>query len=266
MALNIKLILFFLITTWSLSQNITFQLKEKISQSSKKDFIPITIELKKKINYEDLKKQFNINQTPIKKRASIVAKKLQEDYKEDQKEVIKIIESNQNDFKKLHQFWAVNMIFLEATSDLIKLLSNNQLINKIDLELGYMKPLIAQSQPPIQINGGNSTEPGIEAINIRPLWEMGYTGKGTLVFNYDTGVWPTHPAFSERFFGNYYPMEQCWDGYFSETPNGLNDHGTHTMGIIGGLVNETNDTIGSAYNCYWIANDFVTSTVEELPS
>ena len=48
MALNIKLILFFLITTWSLSQNITFQLKEKISQSSKKDFIPITIELKKK--------------------------------------------------------------------------------------------------------------------------------------------------------------------------------------------------------------------------
>ena len=75
-------------------------------------------------------------------------------------------------------------------SDLIKLLSNNQLINKIDLELGYMKPLIAQSQPPIQINGGNSTEPGIEAINIRPLWEMGYTGKGTLVFNYDTGVWP----------------------------------------------------------------------------
>ena len=265
MALNIKLILFFLITTWSLSQNITFQLKEKISQSSKKDFIPITIELKKKINYENLKKQFTINQTPIKKRASIVAKKLQEDYKEDQKEVIKIIESNQNDFKKLHQFWAVNMIFLEATSDLIKLLSKNQLINKIDLELGYMKPLTAQSQPPIQINVGNSTEPGIEAINIRPLWEMGYSGKGTLVFNYDTGVWPTHPAFSERFFGNYYPLEQCWDGYFSETPNGLNDHGTHTMGIIGGLVNETNDTIGSAYNCYWIANDFVTSTVEELP-
>ena len=58
-------------------------------------------------------------------------------------------------------------------------------------------------------------------------------------------------------------MEQCWDDIFSETPNGLNDHGTHTMGIIGGLVNE-NDTIGSAYNCYWIAND-ETSTVEEPP-
>ena len=43
--------------------------KRKISQSSKKDFIPITIELKKKINYEDLKKQFTINQTSNKKKS-----------------------------------------------------------------------------------------------------------------------------------------------------------------------------------------------------
>ena len=48
--------------------------KRKDFSILKKDFIPITIELKKKINYEDLKKQFTINQTPIKKRASIVAK------------------------------------------------------------------------------------------------------------------------------------------------------------------------------------------------
>ena len=65
----------------------------------------------------------------------------------------------------------------------------------------------------------NGTEPGIEAINVRPLWEMGYTGKGKLVFNYDTGVWPEHNAYKDRFFANFYPMEQCWNGYFSDTPN-----------------------------------------------
>ena len=86
--------------------------------------------------------------------------KLQEDYKEDQKEVIKIIESNQNDLK-ITSVWAVNMIFLEAI-DLIKILSNNQLINKIDLELGYMKLLLLKANHPYN-NGGNSTEPGIEA-------------------------------------------------------------------------------------------------------
>ena len=127
---------------------------------------------------------------------------------------------------------------LKSTPFLIKQLKNNSLIRKIDIEIGKMQPINSESVSNLQIHGGNSTEPGIEAINIRPLWDMGYTGKGTLVFNYDTGVWPTHPAFSERFFGNFYPMEQCWDGYFSDTPNGFNDHGTHTMGIIGGLISE----------------------------
>ena len=51
----------------------------------------------------------------------------------------------------------------------------------------------------------------------------------------------------QQIFGNFYPMEQCWDGYFSDTPT-ENDHGTHTMGIIGGLISETNDTIGSSLN------------------
>ena len=261
-----NLFLCFLITfSFSYSQNISSFLEEKISTSTENEFIPIIIELKEKIDFEKLKNEFEINKTPIKKRASIVAKNLQDKYKESQEKLLEIIKLNPYDYKSLYQFWAINMIYLESTPFLIKQLENNSLIKKIDIEIGKMKPINSESVTNLQIHGGNSTEPGIEAINIRPLWDMGYTGKGTLVFNYDTGVWPTHPAFSERFFGNFYPMEQCWDGYFSDNPNGVNDHGTHTMGIIGGLVEETNDTIGSSFNCYWIANDFVTSTVEELP-
>ena len=254
-----------IVVSFSYSQNISPFLDKKISTLPEKEFIPITIELNEKIDLKKLKNEFKINNTPIKKRASIVAKRLQNKYKKSQEKVLEIILMNPNDYKNLHAFWAVNMIYLESTPFLIKQLKNNSLIRKIDIEIGKMQPINSESVSNLQIHGGNSTEPGIEAINIRPLWDMGYTGKGTLVFNYDTGVWPTHPAFSERFFGNFYPMEQCWDGYFSETPNGFNDHGTHTMGIIGGLVEETNDTIGSSFNCYWIANDFVTSTVEELP-
>ena len=254
-----------ILVSFSYSQNISPVLEKKISTFSQKEFIPITIELKEKIDLNKLKNEFKINNTPIKRRASLVAKKLQQKYKESQKELLEIIIQNPNDYKNLHQFWAVNMIYLESTPSLIKKLENNSLINKIDIEMGKIELIESESLTHLQIHGGNSTEPGIEAINIRPLWDMGYTGKGTLVFNYDTGVWATHPAFSERFFGNFYPMDQCWDGYFSDNPNGINDHGTHTMGIIGGLVKETNDTIGSSFNCYWIANDFVTSTVEELP-
>ncbi len=256
--------LFFLLS-FSYAQNISPYLQNKIITVSENEFVPITIILKEKIDTEKLKNEFKINNVPIKKRASIIAERLQKKYKKNQEELLKEISLFPNEYKNVFQFWAVNMIYLEATKNLIKLLENNVLIKNIDIELGKIEPIKSESVLHFQIQGGNSTEPGIEAINVRPLWDMGYTGKGTLVFNYDTGVWPTHPAFSNRFFGNFYPMEQCWDGYFSDSPNGLNDHGTHTMGIIGGLVSETNDTIGSSFNCYWIANDFVTSTVEELP-
>ena len=61
-------------------------------------------------------------------------------------------------------------------------------------------------------------------------------------------------------------MSQCWDGYFSPTPNGhVSDHGTHTLGTMAGLIAATNDTIGIAFKSYWIANDFVTSSVATLP-
>jgi bacillopeptidase F len=98
------------------------------------------------------------------------------------------------------------------------------------------------------------------------MWALGYTGRGRIVYDYDTGVWPTHPAFADRFLGHRFPMEQCWYGFFSDVPNGnISDHGTHTLGTMAGLVEETQDTIGVAFGAYWIANDFVTSTVAALP-
>ena len=261
-----KILLFlFSISFITFSQNISPSLESKMSQIKTKEYIPVIIELNEKIDLYQLKVDFEIDKIKIKERASILAKKLQNKYKKSQEELLKKITLYPNDYKDLHQFWAVNMIYLKATPKLIKKLENDILIKSIDIELGSMQIIESKSNPQHELSGGNGTEPGIEAINVRPLWEMGYTGKGTLVFNYDTGVWPTHPAFSNRFFGNFYPMEQCWDGYFSDTPNGFNDHGTHTMGIIGGLISETNDTIGSSFECYWIANDYVTSTVEELP-
>ena len=112
----------------------------------------------------------------------------------------------------------------------------------------------------------NGVENGLIAINAPAMWALGYTGRGRLAYNYDTGVWPNHPAFSNRFIGDRFPMQQSWIGYFNTFPNGsIQNHGTHTLGTIAGLVESTNDTIGVAFGSYWIANDFVTSTVQALP-
>jgi len=232
-------------------------------------FFPIIIEMNDEFDILYLKNGFHSNNTPIKKRASIICETMQQIAKETQQPVIDIIESKKDNYKNLKSSWMINAIFLDAKKSLIANLATHPNIKNINLQhtkadiIDYIDNHNHTSS--IEIEDG--TEPGIEAINVRPLWEMGYTGKGLLVFNYDTGVWPTHPAFENRFLANHYPMSQCWDGHFSDTPNGhISDHGTHTLGTMAGLVKETNDTIGIAFEAYWIANDFVTSTVETLPS
>ncbi len=244
---------------------ISEELKTKMQDVSNSTFLPIEIQVYDNFDILKLKAQFFKDNTPVKKRASIICQKMQNIAKKTQESIISNITSSKQKFKNLKSSWIINTIFLDATPTLIKAISNNPNIELIKSK--NMRPDVIDyfdSHNSIEIENG--TEPGIEAINVRPLWDMGYSGKNTIVFNYDTGVWPEHPAFSNRFLANFYPMNQCWDGYFSNIPNGhVSDHGTHTLGTMSGLVEETNDTIGIAFNSYWIANDFVTSTVETLP-
>ncbi|MBF25653.1 MAG: hypothetical protein CMP49_03945 [Flavobacteriales bacterium] len=260
----LKLILFPYIF---LSQGvISNYLDEKMIQANDDELIPIIISIHDNFNLIELKNEFIQNKTPVKQRASIICENMQSVAKVTQEPILNLIAQNNKNHKNLKSSWIINAIFIDANKTLIKLIATHPNIDLINLQMTNPDVIdfFSAAHNTIEIN--NSTEPGIEAINVRPLWEMGYTGKGTLVFNYDTGVWPEHPAFSDRFFGNLYPLDYCWDGYFSNKPNGhVSDHGTHTLGTMTGLVQESNDTIGIAFNAYWIANDFVTSTVETLP-
>jgi bacillopeptidase F len=141
-------------------------------------------------------------------------------------------------------------------------------ISLVDYENNTFLPHDSYKVVPVEKNeksiGG--IELGLKAINAEPMWNLGYTGRGQLVFNYDTGVWPTHPAFANRFLAHYKPMSQSWHGYHSPIPNGaVNDHGTHTLGTIAGLDTLTKDTIGVAFNAYWIANDLINTTTQTMP-
>jgi subtilisin family serine protease len=88
----------------------------------------------------------------------------------------------------------------------------------------------------------NGTEPGLKAVNAHKLWEMGYTGKNILFLSMDTGVFPQHPAISDNFAGNHFPLSQCWYGVRSEEPtdHASSSHGTHTTGTVLGLRQANN--------------------------
>lgn len=233
------------------------------------EFYTVRIEFTENVDCYALNHAFKQAELSVTERPKEVISRLQEQARISQSEVLGLIETElSNETKNVHSFWIVNAIVLDATSSAIEQLAEMSTVLLVDLEDSDIiahDPIIREedSSPERSPNG---IEPGLEAINAPAMWALGYTGRGRLGYVYDTGVWPTHPAFSYRFIGNRFPIEQAWTGFFSNEPNGnVSDHGTHVLGTMAGLVESTNDTIGVAFDSYWIANDLVTSTVEELP-
>ena len=230
------------------------------------ELIPIRIEFNENINCYELNQQFKINQTSLDQRAKTINRLLKHQALKSQKNILSFLKENTVSPNQYHSFWIVNIIV--ALVDLPTLNKLHQFTNILSIKIENNK-FIAHDELKISSNNNrtpNGVENGLIAINAPAMWSLGYTGRGRLVYNYDTGVWPDHPAFSKRFIGERFPMQQSWIGYFNSFPNGsIQNHGTHTLGTIAGLVESTNDTIGVAFGAYWIANDFVTPTVQELP-
>ncbi len=266
-----RLLLLFpiLIATTILGQNayITPKLQEALT-NQKNGYHHIRIEFREKIDCYALNHQFKQDQVPVNERPTILINMLQQQAEVSQTPLLDYLEKNHSKHvQNVQTFWIINIVVMDAKEEVIQALSQRKDIALIDLENNTILPHDPiEKGTSLNPKAVGSPEPGLVAINAPAMWDLGYTGRGRLVYVYDTGVWPTHPAFSDRFMANHYPMDQCWYGYFSNTPNGMvNDHGTHVLGTVAGLDTATNDTIGVASKAYWIANDFVTPTVAGLP-
>ncbi len=241
------------------------RLQLEINKSKKINHsFPIRIEMIDKIDALELHQNFKANEIPIKDRARITVQKLQSKAKETQKSLIEFINLH-NPKSNVRGYWIINQIYLTANRELIYEIGKRADVGFVDLNIDKISPLEYIENENLHRSNGQ-IENGLEAINVPALWELGYSGKGLLVYNYDTGVCPEHPAIKDRFLANRFPMEQSWYGNFRSFPNEINsNHGTHTLGTIIGKGLSSGDTIGIAYGAYWMACDLVMSTVEELP-
>ncbi len=241
---------------------------EKRLASPESEYIPVRIEFTTTVDFDQSETSFTENEISIEKRARIVNRLLMKQAKASQAEAISYLTNlPQTQLKSVSSFYIVNILVVEAKPVVIRQLAKLPNVGYMDWagdEILMHDPIIeADRDVPEIING---TEPGLVAINAPAMWKLGYTGRGRVVYNYDTGVWATHPSFKDRFLGNYAPLQQSWYGLLRDYPDGrISDHGTHTLGTMAGLDTATNDTIGVAFGSYWIANDFVASTVATLP-
>ncbi|MFP4664984.1 MAG: S8 family serine peptidase [Bacteroidales bacterium] len=166
----------------------------------------------------------------------------------------------------LDRFWISNALLMRIPLNKVPVIAAIPGVKHLDVNSGrYVVQNPVRREPDAGRSPGG-IENGLEAINAPAMWELGYTGRNTLFLSMDTGVFPEHPAITNRFNGDHVPMDYAWYGVRSALPfdNASSSHGTHTTGTVLGLEAATNDTIGVAWEAYWMATDPVASSESDL--
>ncbi len=118
----------------------------------------------------------------------------------------------------------------------------------------HLRPIPALASPMSGPEKNVDGKPGwnIQMIGADKVWsQLGVTGKGIVVGQSDTGADGQHPALRDSYRGlstgsNDYNWYDPWAA--SKSPQDLQGHGTHTLGIVLGK-----DGIGVAPGAQWIA-------------
>lgn len=223
-----------------------------------------------KVDFEQLKIDMDANGLAVKQRPAYVMKHLKKAAAPQQKLLLEWLKDHQVllSAEEIHFYWLVNMAIVNLTADNLKDLSNLPFVAYMQLadEEGFVYQPPIESKPSVR-RGPGMAEPGLRAINAHKLWEMGYTGRGTMAYSMDTGIKRNHPALNNRFLWHYFPGFRAWkyfDSYFPNDKTGT--HGTHTTGTILGLEAATHDTIGAAFNAYFIAADPIVNNIADIRS
>ncbi|MBK6901578.1 MAG: S8 family serine peptidase [Saprospirales bacterium] len=205
-------------------------------------------------------------------KAAFVFEKLQAKAQETQGPLLAALSQKGADYRS---FFLLNAIYASGDLELVKWIAQQP-------EVAYVydnsEVVIDPEQPVLDesiVRGPTGIEWGIERINSDDVWDLGYTGQGVIVGGQDTGYDWTHPAIKEKYRG--------WDGVTADhnynwhdaiheinpanndsiilptnNPCGLNsivpcddnNHGTHTMGTMTGLVDD--NIIGVAPDAKWM--------------
>lgn len=146
-------------------------------------------------------------------------------------------------------YWIANIIELKANAAFIAELSKHPEVDWIEPfpEMAIESYRSAPAAPPLSPGG---VEPGLNAINARALWRLGYTGYGRKVLIVDSGQEYNHPALRTQFAYNYGSQTAT---YRSSILGDLcGEHGTAVAAVAVGLDRLTRDTVGVAFNALWM--------------
>ncbi len=159
--------------------------------------------------------------------------------------------------RQYRPYWLINAITARVMPGAIAKIAARDDVEIVYPERKILLPMRASSAPASAMPSG--AEPNLGIIGADDLWHLGYTGKGALVCNLDSGVDESHPALSARWRGNNgFPPYECWFDPYNHSITPVDDdaaggvtHGTGVMSIIVG--SSGGDTVGVAPGAEWIA-------------
>lgn len=241
-------------------EKITPALLNRIENSKKTtNHHNILVILEDRVDFHELNYKFKNENLNAETRARLTIQALYNKASNTQEDIIVFLKETQKlnpkkvvDIKK---FWITNAIAVKVSTDIIYELEQFPEVDIIDLD---ERRFIAPQAYPSKSKIPNDVEPGIKAINAPAMWALGYTGKNRKALGYDTGVNFMHPAIANRFLGKFLPLSEAYHSFYDfQYPVDVSSssHGTHTLGTVLGLDKTNNDTIGIAYNAYWMATD-----------
>ena len=224
-------------------------------ESSSDDLFDIYILLEDKVDFAKLNQSLDDQRASRRLRAKTIINALQGKAENSQASLVDMLQKEAGVQKgSVTPYWLANVIFLRSDRETLAKLSNDVRIAYIGID-GKLE-LEAVEEESAALVEPDDVEIGLERINVRPLWELGYTGYGQLALVADTGIDPTHSSFRNRYRGNTTSDSEAWYAWLNqrESPFQCGDHGTHVLGTVLGLDRETSDTIGVAFDAQWLGS------------
>ncbi|MBW6483498.1 MAG: S8 family peptidase [Vicingaceae bacterium] len=260
------LVLVLSLNGFSQSATITNRLSNQLQQVNDDAVVKVNLIFKNQVDYYGLNQSFKENNTPLSERAKIVIREAMQLANSEQESLVMLFNQKSEKVVSFKQFWLINMMTVEAQKELILELINHPSIDYIEeFDHHYVKPVEILKGELSQEKSIGGIEPGLAAINAPALWAMGYTGRARKYYSIDTGIWKDHPAVADAWLGNYQPLSQAWLPIDSPIPvDKSGSHGTHTAGTVLGLEKATNDTIGVAFNAYFMVADPIVTNLANI--
>lgn len=230
----------------------------KALEESPNEYHHISILLTDRVDIRSMDQAFYLEQASLSTRTQAVITALKAKANETQPFILDLLRaSDEVDQESIKPFWVTNVIFTKGKKSVVEALSRLPEVEWLDLNGQLELDEYTDVACNVTVAPG-VPEPGLKAIKADKLWQMGYTGYGTVAMTADTGIDPSHPSISNNSRSLTVPASEAWfdaNNNNNFNPSNCGDHGTHTLGTMVGIDRSTFDTIGVAFNAQWIGSN-----------